>query len=188
MRWGELLLVVLDMVAKWWRSCYRRRRRVTRVWVMGVRLDFEYSRREGFRLVAWALLEDGPGGRRAVVQEEGVVPKKPAQGEVRSGEVRQILAPPKLLEKLPTLRSYLLDMDYEEGGGPREVSYYTVRPTPIGWAITLKDPSTCRQLRVTVADLGTALAALDALLGGDSCPWEPDQWAEQRQPRKGKKK
>lgn len=188
MRWGELLLVVLNMVAKWWRSRYRPRRRMTHVWVMGVRLDFEYTRRAGFRLVAWARMVNGPRGRHAVVQEEFIVPKKPDQVESSAGEVRKVLACPKSMAKLPTVASYCLDMDYEDGGGPRKPSYWTVTPTVLGWQITFKDPSTCRQLRLTVGDLDTGLASLEALLAGPSCPWEPDEWAAQRQAKQGKKK
>jgi len=188
MRWLDVLLVVLEMVAKWWRSLYRPRRRMTRVWVMGVRLDFEYDRRLGFRLVSWALMKSGPRGRHAVVQEEGIVPKKPDQVEVVPGEVRKILSCPKSMAKLPTLASYVLDMDYEDGGGPRKPSNWLVSPTVLGWQITFKDPSTCRQLRVTVGDLDTALPALEALLAGPSCPWEVDEWAVKRQKDSGKKK
>jgi len=187
-QWLHVLLVALDMVAKWWRSRYRPRRRMTRVWVLGVRLDFEYTRREGFRLVAWARMVDGSRGRHAVVQETFVVPKKPDQVESSPGEVRKVLPLPKSLAKLPTLASYILDMDYEEGGGPRKPSNWLVTPTVLGWQITFKDPTTCRQLRLTVSDLDTAFASLEALLAGPSCPWEPDEWAAKRQAQGGKKK
>lgn len=188
MRWADVLLVVLDMVAKWWRSCYRPRKRMTHVWCMGVRFDFQYDRRAGFRLVSWARMVSGPRGRHAVVQEVCVVPKKPDQIEATPGEVRKVLPCPRAMAKLPTLASYCLDMDYEDGGGPRKPSYWTVTPTVLGWVFTFKDPSTCRQVRLTVADYDTGLAQLEALLSAPSCPWEPDEWAAQRQAKQGKKK
>ena len=114
------------------------------------------------------------------------MPKKPENVASEPGQVRRPLAVPKWLEKTPVLASYLLDLDYEDGGGPREPSYYTVRPTRTGWDITLKDPDTCRQLRVSVSDLGTMFAALEALLVSGTCPWEDDRWARERAPKKKK--
>jgi len=164
----------------------RQRPHTLRTWVGGVRFDLRYHRRTGWRLVSWAYLDDGPSGRSARTVEIPVVPKKPHQAASKPGEVRRTLPVPHWLSKTPTLASYLLDLDYEDGAGAREQSYYSVKPTRTGWDVTLKDPSTCRQLRVTVVDLGTMFAALEALLSSEVCPWEDDAWALARQPKKRK--
>lgn len=157
-----------------------------RGWVGPVRLDFTYSRRHGHALVAFAVLEVRDGSRRAGPEWSVDVPKKPDQTAPETGAVRRLLAVPKWLEKTPVLASYLLDLDYEDGGGPREQSYITLRPTRVSFDVTLKDPDTCRQLRVSVADMGTMFAALEALLVSGTCPWEDDRWALERRPKKKK--
>lgn len=180
--WGAVLVVTRKAL-----FCGARRRpRVLRVWVGGIRFDLQYRRRTGWLLLAWAYLERRLGVRRARTVGIPVVPKKPDQTASKPGEVRRPLPVPHWLSKTPILASYLLDLDYEDGGGPREQSYYTVRPTRTGWDVTLKDPGTCRQLRVTVVDMGTMFAALEALLSSAVCPWEDDQWALARQPKKKK--
>ena len=115
------------------------------------------------------------------------MPKKPAAAGPGGDAPRQAAARPKVLEKTPTLAGFLLDLQYEDGGGPREPSYMIVKAAGGEWLVTLKDPTEARQLRTRVTDLGTAYAALEGLLVADSCPWEPDSWAQGRKPgrRKG---
>lgn len=180
----RLLLVVL-MVRRWqlWRGD-RKRPKVTRHWLGTVRLDLEYAPRTGYRLVAWAVLETRGGVRAAGRVWELNVPRKPAASAGGDQPNRQAAPRPKVLEKTPILASYLLDMAYEDGGGPREPSYLILRAAGGEWLATLKDPTEARQLRLRVTDLGTVYAALEALLGADSCPWEPDAWASGSRGRK----
>jgi len=184
-----VLLGVRAMVHRWrlWRGG-RRRPRVTRHWVGHVRLDLEYHRRDGFRLVAWAVMEVRGQVKAAFRTWRINVPKKPAAASAGGSEPRQAAPRPKILEKTPTLAGFLLDLQYEDGGGPREPSYLIIKAAGGEWLATLKDPTEARQIRIRVTDLGTVWAALEALLGADSCPWEPDAWAIKasgRKPRKG---
>lgn len=171
------------MVIRWrlWRGC-RRRPRVTRQWVGRVRLDFAYHRRTGYRLVAWAVMVSRDGLSVAGPVQECHVPKKPdSQGA--GGDVPRSAAPrPKVLDKTPVLAGYLLDLQYEDGGGSREPSFLFIRAAAGEWLVTLKDPTERRQIRARVTDLGTAWAALEALLTSDSCPWEADAYQQGRKP------
>jgi len=172
------LHLVALMVRRWrlWRGD-RRRPKVTRHWVGTVRLDLEYSKRTGFRLVGWALMEVRGRVRAAYKTWEFNVPKKPGDSGASGGVASQAASRPKVLDKTPVLASYLLDLQYEDGGGPREPSYLIVKAAGGEWLVTMKDPTEARQIRLRVSDLGTIYAALEALLGADSCPWEPDAWA-----------
>jgi len=166
------------MVTRWrlWRGD-RRRPKVTRQWVGSVRLDLEYARQTGYRLVAWAVMEERHGRRAASSVRRCDVPKKPDSAGSSGGIPTQAAPRPKVLDKTPLLASFLLDLQYEDGGGPREPSYLIVKAAGGEWLVTMKDPTEARQVRIRVSDLGTAYAALEALLSGDSCPWEPDAWA-----------
>jgi len=162
----------------------RKRPKVTRQWVGSVRLDLEYSKRTGYRLVAWAIMEVRGQVRSAGKTWSVDVPKKPADVGSVAPAARQAAPKPSVLSKTPVLASFLLDMQYEDGGGPREPSYLIIRAAGGEWMATLKDPTEARQIRLRVTDLGTVYAALEALLAGDSCPWEPDVWTTQRKGRK----
>lgn len=167
--------------------CGRRRRgRVISGWLGNVRIDHVYNRRTGHRVVAWAVLEFRHGYRRAVIVERFPMPKRPEQDQPGVGTVRKAGGVCRWLDKTPLLASYLQDLDYEDGGGPRELSYLTIRPSRFGWDVTLKDPSTAKQLRTSVTDLTTALASIEALLASGTCPWEDDRWAQERLPKKKK--
>lgn len=184
----ELLAAIMGvraMVCRWrlWRA-KRKRPRVTRQWLGHIRFDLEYAQRTGYRLVAWAVMELRGQVRAAGRVWELDVPKKPASATAGGSEPRQAAKPPKVLEKTPTLASFLLDLQYEDGGGPREPSYLIIKAAGGEWLATLKDPTEKRQLRLRVTDLGTVWAALEALLAADSCPWEPDAWAMDQRSRK----
>jgi hypothetical protein len=105
------------------------------------------------------------------------VPRKPDSAGGGGSPPTAAARVPAVLSKTPTLASYLLDLQYEGGGGPREPSYLLIRAAAGEWLLTLKDPTEVRQLRTRVTDLGTAWASLEALLASDCCPWEPDIWA-----------
>lgn len=176
---------VLDMVARWrlWRGASKRPK-VTRQWVGSVRLDLEYAQRTGYRLVAWATMELRGKVRAASSARRIDVPKKPDHQGSGPSVATQAAPRPKVLDKTPLLASYLLDLQYEDGGGPREPAYLIIKAAGGEWLVTMKDPTEARQIRLRVSDLGTAYAALEALLSGDSCPWEPDAWAMKSSGRK----
>lgn len=83
-----------------------------------------------------------------------------------------------ILSKAPALRSYLTDLTYEGTDEVRLPSYLIIRPQGGSWHITLKDPSTGLQLRVSVESLDLMVGALESLLSAPSCPWEVDPWAK----------
>jgi len=121
---------------------------------------------------------EGSGRNRAAGRVRSIdVPKKPVASVGAESTPRQAAACPKAFDKTPTLAGFLVDLQYEEGGGPREPSYVIIKAAGGEWLVTLKDPTEARQLRVRVTDLGTCWASLEALLNADSCPWEPDTWA-----------
>lgn len=176
-RWPQVR-EALNMVARWrlWRGD-RKRPKVTRQWVGSVRLDLSYSTHTGYTLRTWAVMERKGGGYAASQERMADVPKKPDSAGSGSSVPTQAAARPKVLDKTPVLASYLLDLQYEDGGGPREPSYLIIKAAGGEWLVTMKDPTEARQVRLRVSDIGTAYAALEALLTGDSCPWEPDAWA-----------
>lgn len=173
------------MVRRRWLYTGRRRRgRRVACWVRSVRLDFTYDRRHGFRLVAFAVMVDGPRGRHAGPEVSCDMPKKPDQSQANGTAVHTAAAAPRWFDKTPVLSGYLRDMQYEDGGGAREPSYLLVKAAGGEWLITLKDPTEARQLRVRVSDLMTMFGALEALLTSGTCPWEPDAWAASRSKKK----
>jgi hypothetical protein len=172
------ILRVVHMVYRWrlWRGC-RKRPKVTRQWLGSVRLDLEYGQHTGYRLVAWAVMEVRGEVRSASKVWSIDVPKKPGEHGGGGSVASQAAPRPKVLDKTPVLASFLLDLQYEDGGGPREPSYLIIKAAGGEWLVTMKDPTEARQIRLRVSDLGTCYAALEALLSGDTCPWEPDAWA-----------
>jgi len=112
------------------------------------------------------------------------VPKKPEPGSAVGGTVVRAAAIGKMFDKTPLLASYLVDLQYDDGGGMRQPSRLFVEVVGTEWVFTLKDPTECRQLRVRVGDPGTGLAALEALLSSNTCPWEPDLWAANKPAKK----
>lgn len=92
----------------------------------------------------------------------------------------------KLLTGCPILRSYLNDTVYEGTDEKRQCSTLIISPQRGVWHITLKDPSTATQLRVSVETLDKAFPTLEALLSSPGCPWEEDEWAAARLSKKRK--
>lgn len=114
------------------------------------------------------------------------MPKKPDQTMADPTIVAKAANHPRVLDKAPTLASYLLDLAYEDGGGARQPSRLFIEASGGEWLIVLKDPTEARQVRVRVGDLGTMWAALEAILTVGSCPWEPDLWAANNRAKKKK--
>lgn len=167
-------------------GAYRPRQRFNSCWVGSVRLDFSFHRRDGWRLSRYAIRRPSRRAISGFVLEEFDVPRKPETVVPQVGTVRKALATPRALAKAPTLASYLLDLDYEDGGGARQLSYLNIHPGTLGWTCYLKDPTPAMSLRLVVQDLDTLWAQLEALLTTGVCPWEPDQFLEER--RNGKKR
>lgn len=92
-----------------------------------------------------------------------------------------------LLSKAPILAGFLLDTTYEGSDEVRQQSYIIIRPQGGTWFVTLKDPSTGLQLRVTVDSLDLVIGALEGLLTAPGCPWEIDHYASTNGARKRKK-
>lgn len=92
-----------------------------------------------------------------------------------------------ILKRFPVLRSYLTETRYDDSTDRRQPSLLIIRPSGGLWNITLKDPSAAAQLRVAVDDLDKAFPALEALLISSECPWEPDEWQQQRGAKSRKK-
>lgn len=188
MRWAKLWGVAVVVLRWMFFRADRKRPHVTRVWVRGVRLDIKKTQYKGYVLVTFAIRRKGVPVGQELPEEVSVVPKKPEFAEPVPGVVRKALAVPRMFAKTPALASHLVDLDYEDGQGSRKLSYLNITPSVVGWSVTLKDPSTAKAVRLTVADLDTAWAALEALLTSGTCPWEPDHFLEEKLPKKKGKK
>lgn len=94
----------------------------------------------------------------------------------------------KFLDGFPMLKSYLSDLCYEDTKDPREPSSLIIVAREGRWQVTLKDPSTCTQLRVQVDRLEALWGALESLLVSETAPWQTDAWAASRARPKGKKR
>jgi hypothetical protein len=169
------------MVRKWSSSyCRRHGRSVVRQWVGPVRLDLSWREYRGWRLIGWAAMGAVGGQRAAVVREVFTVPKKPEVVAGESGVIPKAASGGRIFDKTPLLLGYLVDLAYEEGGGPRQVSRVSLEAAAGEWLVTLSDPTTLKMIRVRVSDPGTAWAALEALLATATCPWEPCPWLQAR--------
>lgn len=147
---------------------------------------FRWSRRIGAALVAIAPRRPGEFPNWEVIEREWrVMPKKPLMpgGAVPPAPAAESS---KALDAVPLLRGYLLDATWEDSTEAREPSTIIIRPGGGAFNVTLKDPSTCSQLRVRVPKWEAILGCLEALLTQDNPPWELDAWQAER--AKGKKK
>lgn len=164
----------------------RRRSSVYRLWLEGCWAVFRYQARHGVTLVAVAPRRPGelPHWER-IEREWSVMPKKPALpgGVIPPAPAAEAS---KALDAVPLLRGYLLDATWEDSTEAREPSTIIVRPGGGAFNVTLKDPSTCSQLRLRVPKWEAILGALEALLTADNPPWELDPWQAERS--RGKKK
>lgn len=146
-----------------------------------------YTRKSGW--VPWRFAGALRGARFAVEVKmwfrygRSVVPKKP---EVANGSNVRAVAykTGAILKNFPVLRSYLTDTTYEGSTDRRQPGLLIIRPSGGQWHITLKDPSTATQLRVSVDDLDRAFTALEGLLLSPECPWEDDEWQQSRGAKK----
>lgn len=54
------------------------------------------------------------------------------------------------------------------------------------WKLSVTEPDACLKLPFLAQYLDDALAGMELALGSDSIPWEVDQWALSRRPKKKK--
>ena len=89
----------------------------------------------------------------------------------------------KTMTAFKNVVQHLAVVRYDDGS-PRVPGRLIVQTDGGNWTVIAKDPDGQCQLRATAALLDDALTLLDTLLGSESAPWEVDQWAKSRGPRK----
>lgn len=71
-----------------------------------------------------------------------------------------------------------------DDGSVRQPGYWTMRASPLGWVVTMVDPSAEARLQVIGATVDEALDLACLMLEADDAPWMPDLWGKQRTRRK----
>lgn len=95
---------------------------------------------------------------------------------------------PKAWEKLPNLRAFLLSTAYEGEGGERLPGSVILRADSNRWTLSLKEPTSCKQLFLAAPTLNDLWRLADAAIGDESTPWVDDTWALARRPKAGRRK
>lgn len=91
-----------------------------------------------------------------------------------------------ILAQCPHVVEHLAVRQYEDGGA-RQTGRLMVDVVGSMWRCLAKDADSGMQLVVYMPSLDDALLSLELLLGADEAPWEPDPYARQPGPKKGKK-
>lgn len=92
----------------------------------------------------------------------------------------------RILKKFPLLTRFLTDRWYEDGS-PRTPGSMWLDSDQTSFTIMLKEKTTFMQARFRAATMDDVYAAVEMFLGLDAPPWELDEYALSRAPKKGKK-
>jgi hypothetical protein len=95
--------------------------------------------------------------------------------------------PGKLAKATPFLASFLTSTKYEGSDQERDPGSFSVRGSTEGFQITLRDPTSLKQLRVCLPGLVELFDALETLLKAEDAPWETDVHAKPRKKLKKQK-
>lgn len=112
--------------------------------------------------------------------------KKFTVGVEQGKPLPPLSAESKVLAKLPRLRAFLTDTQYEDGS-PRAPGRLWLDQDGVGFTITLFEPSAFARVRLRAATLDDVFALCDVHLGAENAPWEVDQYARDRAAGKKKK-
>lgn len=112
--------------------------------------------------------------------------KKFTVGTGDGQQLPPLSAESKLLHKLPRLRAFLTDTQYEDGS-PRAPGRLWLDQDGVGFTITLFEPTAFARMRLRAATLDDVFALCDVHLGAENAPWEVDQYARDRAAGKKKK-
>lgn len=111
--------------------------------------------------------------------------KKRVQGTSDSrGPLHLAAVETECLRAFGQIVAHLTVMRYDDGS-PRRPGTVTLRTLGPTWQAEARDYDAGLRLRVIGDEVDTVLLMLDALLGSDDAPWEPDEYL---QGRVGKKK
>lgn len=92
-----------------------------------------------------------------------------------------------VLRKMPLLVEFLTATAYEDGSA-RTPGYFTVRNRTIEFEVTLYDPDSASRIAIRARELDKVFFGVEAILGAQEAPWEPDQYLLRIQPKKKKGK
>jgi len=90
-----------------------------------------------------------------------------------------------LLMRFPNLMKQMSVVKYEDDT-PRKPGSLFVSTQGSMWRVTVTEPDVYLKLTMMAAELDDALAGIELALGSESIPWELDQYAASRAPKKKK--
>lgn len=118
-------------------------------------------------------------------EELKLMKRKKAAG-ADAGGIASASSVTKVLHQMPHLVEHLTARQYDDGA-MRQTGRLFVDCVGSMWRAVAKDVDTGMQLAVYMPSVDDALLQLELLLGSDEAPWEPDMYAKDLKPRKGKK-
>lgn len=114
---------------------------------------------------------------------KAVKKKKPPEGNVTTS---QVPVASEYLADMPHLIEHLSVRVYDDRS-PRVPGTMLLSTLGAVWKMVLKDPDSRQQLQVVAPTLDELFIAVEALLGSENAPWEPDPWAKGTSPKKSSK-
>jgi hypothetical protein len=106
----------------------------------------------------------------------GVVAVTPAGGALAAAASAVFGGFPSLLQQLTVVKT--------DDNEPRTPGGLLVSTQGSMWKLSVTEPDPCLKLTFLAQFLDDALAGLELALASDSIPWEVDQWALSRRPKK----
>lgn len=87
---------------------------------------------------------------------------------------------PKAFEKAPATRGFFLDTVYSGTEEERLPGSFTLRAESGRWCVTLRDPSSFRQIFLSGPTLSDLWRLVESVIADEKAPWEKDRFAEER--------
>lgn len=87
---------------------------------------------------------------------------------------------PQAFVKAPYTRGFFLDCLYVGSEEERAPGSLTLRPDGNRWTITLRDPTSMKQIFLAASTLADLWKLVEAVLGDEKAPWVDDRFAMER--------
>lgn len=113
--------------------------------------------------------------------------KRVSVGAGDSGDDFPLNCESKIFGKLPNFLAFLTVKKYDDGS-PRKPGRIWLESDGVAYTLTLFEGSAYARVRLRAASIDDAYAAAEKHLASDNPPWEPDDYARQRDVEKKKKK
>lgn len=133
-----------------------------------------------FRQPAWEVVREYPWMEVGEMKKRtmGVVAVTGPGGTLASCATTVFAGFPNLLQQLTVVKT--------DDGEVRTPGGLLVSTQGGMWKLSVTEPDACLKLPFLAQYLDDALAGMELALGSDSIPWEVDQWALSRRPKKKK--